>query len=218
MILKICEQCKKEFKSKRNSSKFCSRKCQYDSRKKVRKTICAFCKKEITKNYDLHKLSFCNMECRKNYQKKFNNYQKIPQGEKHPKYIKKEIKICPNCDQEFLKSWKTGNTFCSRECWRIHNRGKNHPNYNPFLDRVNKKDLPEYKLWSFKIKEISGFKCVKCASKKELNSHHIESWANNKKLRFDLSNGICLCKKCHIKLHSIYGYKTNLVNLENFLK
>jgi len=42
-----------------------------------------------------------------------------------------------------------------------------------------------------------------------LNAHHIENFANKKKLRFEDSNGITLCKECHDKFHKIYGYQNN---------
>ena len=52
------------------------------------------------------------------------------------------------------------------------------------------------KLWSDLIKVRADNKCEVCGNKLGLNSHHI----NGKKsdaLRFDLSNGICLCMGHH---------------------
>jgi 5-methylcytosine-specific restriction endonuclease McrA len=36
-----------------------------------------------------------------------------------------------------------------------------------------------------------------CKSKKRIQVHHIERWADSYSLRFELSNLICLCKECH---------------------
>jgi hypothetical protein len=216
-MTKICKQCKKEYTGR--NTKYCCKHCLDLSMKIERHVTCSFCKKEIIKNYTPKKLSFCDMSCRTEYQKLHLFGHRFEKGKGHHNYKGvNKIKICKNCDQEFNTNWNKDKQFCSRECWRLFNVGENHPNYNPLVDRFNKKDSSIYKLWSFKIKELAKFKCIKCNSKKELNSHHIENWANNKKLRFDLKNGVCLCKECHINLHSIYGYKTNLTNLEDFLK
>jgi len=43
--------------------------------------------------------------------------------------------------------------------------------------------------------------CMQCNSLEMLQAHHIVSWKDNEFLRFELSNGIALCKSCHIKLH-----------------
>ena len=46
-----------------------------------------------------------------------------------------------------------------------------------------------------------GFKCAECGETKELQVHHIKPWKNNKELRYVVSNGITLCRKCHLKAH-----------------
>lgn len=43
--------------------------------------------------------------------------------------------------------------------------------------------------------------CQQCHSKEKLRAHHILSWKDFPELRFELSNGITLCKICHDKLH-----------------
>lgn len=39
--------------------------------------------------------------------------------------------------------------------------------------------------------------CKKCKSKYDLHAHHIKSYKNHPDLRYDLSNGITLCGRCH---------------------
>lgn len=36
-----------------------------------------------------------------------------------------------------------------------------------------------------------------CNSKTSLQVHHIKKWSNAHSLRYDIRNGITLCKKCH---------------------
>lgn len=55
--------------------------------------------------------------------------------------------------------------------------------------------------WSVSVKERDLWKCQHCGSedKDELQSHHIIPWEKSVELRFDINNGITLCKSCHSK-------------------
>jgi hypothetical protein len=60
----------------------------------------------------------------------------------------------------------------------------------------------EYKWWRTAVFERDKFTCQKCgAVGGELNAHHIKPYAKYKELRYELSNGITLCKNCHKLLH-----------------
>lgn len=52
-------------------------------------------------------------------------------------------------------------------------------------------------LWSKLVKDRAGNQCEKCHKTSYLNSHHIFS-RQNKSVRWDLDNGICLCAGCHV--------------------
>ena len=51
-----------------------------------------------------------------------------------------------------------------------------------------------------------GYRCRRCGSenrgKRGLHAHHVKSWAGNDSLRFDITNIITLCRKCHSWVHS----------------
>lgn len=47
-----------------------------------------------------------------------------------------------------------------------------------------------------------NFMCKKCGSTYRIHAHHIKSWDEFPKLRFDVSNGLTLCNSCHAKLHN----------------
>lgn len=94
--------------------------------------------------------------------------------------------------------------------------------YNPLLtdkDRTDRRIGEDHKLWRMLVYIRDNYICQCCGYDKghKLNAHHIESYAKNKDLRTDLNNGITLCKKCHISLHSKYGKFTCRKNLEDFL-
>jgi hypothetical protein len=50
--------------------------------------------------------------------------------------------------------------------------------------------------WSKAIKVKAGFKCEKCGKETTLNSHHVYS-RSNRSVRWDLTNGYCLCVAHH---------------------
>lgn len=61
-------------------------------------------------------------------------------------------------------------------------------------------------------------KCQKCGSSERLETHHIRNFADYPELRETVSNGACLCRKCHKKFHSIYGLKfTNEKQFQEFV-
>jgi hypothetical protein len=57
-----------------------------------------------------------------------------------------------------------------------------------------------------RIYERDGYQCVRCGAPKKgrrsLHVHHIKPWAGNPELRFDESNAITLCRRCHHWVHS----------------
>jgi len=64
-------------------------------------------------------------------------------------------------------------------------------------------DDPEYKKWRKAIYQRDEYKCQFPACKyrgRKVEAHHIKTWAENPILRYNLDNGISLCRKCHRKI------------------
>jgi len=63
-------------------------------------------------------------------------------------------------------------------------------------------DDPVYKDWRIKVYKRDKFTCQMpgCKCKKRLNAHHIQKWSSASMLRYDIDNGITLCKNCHDKV------------------
>lgn len=59
--------------------------------------------------------------------------------------------------------------------------------------------------WKKSIYERDNYTCQSCNLKSigGMCAHHIKEWSLYPDMRFDVSNGITLCRKCHTKIHSI---------------
>lgn len=68
----------------------------------------------------------------------------------------------------------------------------------------------EYKDWRDVVYSRDDYICQHCeATSVELNCHHILNFADHISERFDVDNGITLCKSCHKLFHKYYGKKNN---------
>lgn len=77
-------------------------------------------------------------------------------------------------------------------------------------------------IWAHSVKENFNFTCQKCGDRGDnssLHAHHILSSTAYPGTRFDISNGSCLCIKCHKEFHKKFGVMRNSVeDFENWLK
>ena len=106
----ICEQCGKEYKSRKPNSKHCSKECQQKYWKSQRKKYnCDYCGKEII-------IKNCE-------------YQALKSGQRKKKYCSKEcadkgaftskLIKCRNCGKEFYRNPSTivEHNYCSQKCY-----------------------------------------------------------------------------------------------------
>ena len=128
-----------------------------------------------------------------------------------------------SCGDVFQMSW---NTFSQGQrcpgCWIKNNRGENHGSWNPNLtdkEREQKRNYPELYKWKKAVFDRDNDTCQKCGTTKNLEAHHIFPWRLFPALRFEVENGITLCKGCHKYYHSIYrnGSECNLETLGDHL-
>jgi len=91
---------------------------------------------------------------------------------------------------------------------RLNMRGANHPKWKGGARKIRKMIMGriEYIRWREMILARDNWTCQNCGKRsgKEfvyLVSHHIKSWIEYPELRYDINNGIILCRECHLLIH-----------------
>lgn len=85
----------------------------------------------------------------------------------------------------------------------------------------NWRQTKDYRLWRIRVIRRDTC-CIICGSKNQRQAHHLENGKHNPELRFDVDNGVTLCRKCHTSFHTDYKksfrHKTTEDDFQNFLK
>jgi 5-methylcytosine-specific restriction endonuclease McrA len=140
-----------------------------------------------------------SMEYRKKLSEALKGRKLPPMTEEHKKNIgkgNKGKKISEECRKKMSEThkgeksclWKGGITFMN-----VKIRGG--------LD---------FRLWRERVFKRDNFTCQKCKIKGiHLHSHHIQNFSQFPELRFEVDNGITLCKDCHMEFHNLFERKNN---------
>jgi hypothetical protein len=212
-------------RAKYEHTNFCNRKCQGEYTSRVRvganafrfqdrkiEVVCANCGKPVIKFkrfVERFDKSFCNRKCQGEYYRK---HSADVSGEKSPAWTGGMItKKCETCGKEFktFQCLKDRSRFCSNKCMEdwlsTALRGENHYNWKGGVSGERKLEMSrrEYMEWRRLVFEHDHYTCQKCGDKRghNLQAHHIERWVDNHALRFDVNNGITLCRDCHKAAH-----------------
>lgn len=72
------------------------------------------------------------------------------------------------------------------------------------------RDDPDLDRWSRAVKVNANFTCEICNVRGVyLESHHKNGFNAFPDQRLDISNGTCLCRRCHERFHEQFGYGGN---------
>ena len=231
----ICIICGNEYKVRPCESKnrkFCSYQCYYKSQHKRITITCAICSKErIIKCSEFKKYKTCgSKECKKSLRYKISKAAKMPllaqirrnETRKPAQCYEKTCLFCKNTFKRNRDTYK----FCSRRCSGLYNRGENASNWKGGISTENMliRKRYEYINWRKSVFERDNYTCQKCGCRSgngkrvNLEADHVLPFAYFPELRFDISNGITLCKECHKKtdtygLKSVLKYKDTLFSV-----
>lgn len=149
---------------------------------------------------------FCSYACRGKWREEFWS------GENNPKYQAGPRKlVCGHCGNEFSHQRKTEaisefrkRKFCSMECAKFGQKrlvGKAHPLFKVDSRRKNRRG--KHGAWARAVISRDLATCQHCGAQDvELHAHHILSFEAHPEKRWDLSNGLTLCFRCHWLEHS----------------
>ena len=110
---------------------------------------------------------------------------------------------------------------------KIHWSGENSPTWKGGLTSLNirGKNNSDYHTWRNAVYVKDWYTCQCCGKSKDIikNAHHILPYAEYEDLRYDVDNGITMCKECHYttikdSFHNKYGTINNTPEqLEEFI-
>lgn len=132
-----------------------------------------------------------------------------PTGASHPMWKGgPRVVECALCHKTF-ETRQPEQRFCSIVCSRVgqrYNRGEAHHNYRAEARRRNRGG--SHHKWVNAVISRDKAICQCCGVYGvELHAHHVKSYKDFPDLRFEVSNGLTLCYKCHWDLHTVANAK-----------
>lgn len=115
------------------------------------------------------------------------------------------------CGNEFLSprdsiiSGDTTSCGCYRKKIAFEKR------YNPNLskeDRERNRGSVKYNEWRNSVYDRDNYRCIICGNN-NIQAHHLDGWNWCKEKRYDIENGLTLCKFHHNDFHKKYGRGNN---------
>lgn len=110
--------------------------------------------------------------------------------------------ICKVCKETVFDKPYRRKVFCSNECRDIYShimRGDNHWKYKGKNNNLQR-NWSEYREWHKAVLKRDDYTCQLCGIiGGKLQVHHIKSFADYPESRFVVSNGLTVCRKCHLE-------------------
>lgn len=122
-----------------------------------------------------------------------------------PPFDREDAQPCEQCGCQYFVYKITGSNvkpyclFC----------GKDQPCLKKIKNKTKNARGHEAVTWSHRVWSRYGGRCALCGSKEEVEAHHIVSWSVDEQQRYNVNNGILLCKKHHNLAHKPVFVKVN---------
>lgn len=114
------------------------------------------------------------------------------------------ICVCGKASKTSLSNFQKG-VRCM-ECGISKLKGENNYQWNPNKEKDDR-NTPEYREWRKAVLHRDEYMCQKCGELHwAITAHHIINFKDNVEHRYDVDNGITLCRKCHSEFHTVYGF------------
>lgn len=107
------------------------------------------------------------------------------------------LEVCFKCDN-------IGEKLATLEKYELIKREETSIQVFKFWNDRHDRSSARYIEWRKSVLSRDNYTCRSCGTKNNLQAHHIIHWVdsrNNKNIRYDVDNGITLCKECHLKAH-----------------
>jgi|SRR3990167_5784452 len=91
--------------------------------------------------------------------------------------------------------------------------GVNHPSWKGGISKENGliRQSIQYREWQHKVLKRDKYTCCDCHQVKyKVHTHHLKAFSEYPQHRFDVNNGITLCKECHRLRHINEKITSNL--------
>jgi hypothetical protein len=170
---------------------------------------------ECNTYYEGRGIYFCSIKC-----SSINKDRRLKSSKSHKGQIawNKGISMLINNSLSLWRSkgglpWNKGlkgihlspNTEFKKGDKRIN--GSNNPNWKGGVSDTNKKirKSKEYLYWVDSVYRRDKFICQECnikCQKGNIIAHHIKPFSRFPKIRFDIDNGVTLCRSCHARIHN----------------
>lgn len=146
------------------------------------------------------------IELLKHYKLGFNT--PTLKGPDNPRYKEVPLLKCKECGKSYRKrlSMMSYSKFCCKRCklnyYSKSHSGSGNPNWMGGITAKTQRDrgTRKYDLWRTSVFIRDKYTCRVCNTiGRKLVAHHIKRWSDYEKLRYNVHNGITLCKSCHDK-------------------
>jgi hypothetical protein len=185
--------------------------------------ICEECGAEY--GYPNRGKRFCSRSCRTSWQNRVNNPAKSDAARAKIAAARRgkpttSGRVLPQSQRDKIANALTGRALTDEHRAAIGNGvrmagcipprnphliGPAHPNWKGGTRPARSADFsnPEYKAWRRAALDRDGWTCVDCGANDpaRLHAHHVKPWAEHPALRYEIGNGVTVCRPCHTTRH-----------------